>query len=262
MKRSKRYKNVLIGLLMAICIAGAFPPVAAQQSEDASDTSLATPPSLESDTVSYFDVINTLPAIPKPGKKIPDSIIQKLKNDKDFWYANQPPDKEKRKEQPGANITMPFFLKKWFRVLMWTIIITTIAALLIWYLAISNIRLFRKAAPPILPEKGKTMPDDIFSIHYEKEIRQAEQNQDYRMVIRLLYLQTLKLLAENNLIKYRLEKTNSEYLWQLKDSPYYPDFFRLTREFDYTWYGHFAVSEEAFQTIRSDFQQFKKQVQS
>jgi hypothetical protein len=80
------------------------------------------------------------------------------------------------------------------------------------------------------------------------------------MAVRLMYLRTLRDLSLRNVINYTHEKTNTDYLFQLSGSPYYKNFFRLTRDFDYTWYGHFPLSQESFSLIQNDFNSFKQQL--
>ena len=57
-----------------------------------------------------------------------------------------------------------------------------------------------------------------------------------------------------------MERTNSDYLAQLYNTSYYKNFFRLTRNFEYVWYGKFDISAEAFQMIQQDYKNLKEQV--
>jgi len=75
-----------------------------------------------------------------------------------------------------------------------------------------------------------------------------------------MYLRTLRDLSLRNLITYTHEKTNSDYLFQLAGTPFYKSFFRLTRDFDYSWYGHFPISPDSFTTIQNEFNAFKQQL--
>ena len=115
-----------------------------------------------------------------------------------------------------------------------------------------------KKTKPIQDEEApEEIPDDIFSIQYEREIKKAVDNKNYRLAIRLWYLLTLKELADRNIIDYRHEKTDSDYVNSLYGSSYYHNFFRLTRNFEYTWYGQFDLSGEAFAMMQNDFSNFK-----
>ncbi|RYF78312.1 MAG: DUF4129 domain-containing protein, partial [Chitinophagaceae bacterium] len=150
------------------------------------------------------------------------------------------------------------FDQKWFQNLLWIIILCSFIAVVIWYLASSNIRLFSKQSKKIVEEgPEEEMTDDIFSIQYEKEIQKAEGAGNYRLAVRLWYLKTLREMADRNIIDYRHERTNNEYVNSLAGGRYYRDFFRLTRNFEYTWYGQFPLSSEGYNMMRRDFSSFK-----
>lgn len=193
-------------------------------------------------------------------KKISQEKINQVKSDDDYWYANLAPQREKKKsesiqKQPGI------FNEAWFKTLFWFFVIAGSVALLIWFLATSNISLFRRKEKPVDGSNlQEVITGNIFEMNFEKEIQKAIDASNYRMAVRLMYLRTLRDLSLHNVINYTHEKTNTDYLFQLAGSPYYKNFFRLTRDFDYTWYGHFPLSQESFSLIQNDFNSFKQQL--
>jgi hypothetical protein len=100
--------------------------------------------------------------------------------------------------------------------------------------------------------------DNIFGINYQREIDKAVRDKDFRLAIRLMFLRLLKQLADKNIIHYKQDRTNLEYLQQLYTTNYYKDFFQATRNYEYSWYGKFPVSEEAFNKIRNEFDRLDK----
>jgi len=186
-------------------------------------------------------------------RNIPAIEKEKLKNDRDFWYANYV---FKKAEPRQKNYSM----QKLVEVLLWLIIIGGFAAFVIWYLSYSNVGLFRKAPKQIYVEGEEPETDDIFRINYPGEIEKAITNKNYRFAVRLMYLQLLKNLSEKNIINYKQERTNFDYLLQLSSTSYYHDFFRVTRNYEYSWYGHFDVNAGIFDIIRSDFENFERKV--
>ena len=92
----------------------------------------------------------------------------------------------------------------------------------------------------MIDEEGKEeelATEDIFAINYQKEIDKAAQQGNYRLAVRLLFLRILKNLSQKNIIRYTQDKTNLDYLVQLHATRYYSDFFRITRNYEYSWYG-------------------------
>ena len=188
-------------------------------------------------------------------RKMPSDKIEELKKEDEYWYANREPQKAvQRAERPKEEAPV----SGWFLNLLWIVILVVFIGAVVWYLASSNVNLFRKPSREIVDETtDEGLADDIFSISYEKEIQKAVATGNYRLAIRLWYLSTLKELADRQIIDYRHEKTNSDYINTLYGTRYYHDFFRLTRNFEYTWYGQFALSPEAYQMMQSDFSKFK-----
>lgn len=196
-------------------------------------------------------------------RKVPDDHLKKMQEDDAFWYANT----DIKIDEPKENIKakeeyVPLGKRKWFQVLLWLVIIGSFAAILAMYLAGSNVGLFQKKSVPLKKDDGsEEIPEDIFAINYQKEIDKAAANGNYRLAIRLMFLRMLKQLAEKNIIQYKHDRTNFDYLVQLRSTGYYNNFFRITRNYEYSWYGKFPVSEDAYKIIRSDFNQFDRQLQ-
>ena len=97
-------------------------------------------------------------------------------------------------------------------------------------------------------------------LFYRQELEKAIANQNYRLGVRLMYLHVLRMFSEKNIIQYKIERTNSDYLLQLFNTSYYKDFFRLTRNFEYVWYGKFDITPAAFEIIRQDHSKIKSQL--
>ncbi len=191
---------------------------------------------------------------------VPDSTISRLQSDDDFWYANAELEKRKTKKESPVEPYEPFTQRGWFKSLLWVIIIVVFSAVILFYLANSNLGLLRKnkKIKSVAGPDEEEMPEDIFAINYQVEIDKAAGRGDFRMAVRLQFLRLLKGMTERNIIRYQQDRTNLDYLLQLKDTGYYRDFFRITRHFEYSWYGHFEVTAGAYQLIREDIEQFEK----
>jgi hypothetical protein len=208
--------------------------------------------------VAKFDSLNFYDIPSFYTYEIPDSALQNLKKDEAFWYVNKVPKRQKPPElDPNKKYSEPFYLQNWFRTLLWIVIIGAFIAVLIWFLIASDIKLFRKKAAVLQSAEDIAINEDIFSINYEQELEKAIANENYRLGVRLMYLHVLRLFSEKDIIQYKMEKTNSDYLLQLYNTSYYKDFFRLTRNFEYVWYGKFDISSAAFEMIRQDHTKIK-----
>ena len=193
-------------------------------------------------------------------RHLPDSLVTKMKQDDDFWYADAEIEEEIKPEDKGSSYE-PIGQQSWFQTLLWLVIIGGFGAAIIGYLSGSNVGLFRRKNKVFGNTGEEEMEtDDIFAINYQKEIDKAEANGNYRLAIRLMFLRLLKVMAEKNIIEYKQGKTNLDYLLQLHPTGYYNNFFRITRNYEYSWYGKFEVGEVAYRMIRNDFTQFDRQL--
>ncbi len=190
-------------------------------------------------------------------RNLPDSVKKAMQKDDAFWYANAEIEKVKEEKTNNKKYT-PLGQQTWVRTLFWMIIIGVFAAVIMWFLAESNIGLFRKKNKIVKAEEEEIATEDIFAINYQKEIDKAARQANYRLAVRLMFLRLLKNMSEKNVINYKLDKTNFDYLLELHSTNYYKEFFRITRNYEYTWYGQFEINEDAYKIIRNDFDLFEK----
>lgn len=90
-------------------------------------------------------------------------------------------------------------------------------------------------------------------------IDNAIAEHDYANALRWLYLRNLKKLEEKGLIDWKRDKTNHDYLWELRNSPLQADFKKLTRYFDYSFYGKNVVTADEFPELHKAFDHFYAQ---
>src|SRR5690606_10219995 len=96
----------------------------------------------------------------------------------------------------------------------------------------------------------ETLKENIHEIDFEQQIDADIEQRNYRLAVRLLYLQTLKYLSNRNLIDWKPNKTNRSYVYELAQSPKQPEFETLTTQFEYIWYGDFPITEERFKPLQ------------
>ncbi len=102
--------------------------------------------------------------------------------------------------------------------------------------------------------------ENIHEIDFDTEIEKAVAQHNYRLAVRLLYLKCLKQLSDAKLINWQIEKSNAAYLRELTQAGPQQTFGRLTRQFEYVWYGDFPIDGETYGNILNLFQDFKKQL--
>ena len=89
----------------------------------------------------------------------------------------------------------------------------------------------------------------------DRLIQDAIANQQYNTALLLLYRKCLDDLHANGWIKWRKDKANHDYEYELKHRELRQLFRSLTRYYEYARYGDFILSSENFERAH---QQFKK----
>lgn len=190
---------------------------------------------------------------------VPDSVVRSIKKDGAFWYADK--DMEKKSEESEK---FSWFEKiilglinllahPVFRKILWTIIIGGFAAAVIWFLVQNQMNIFGSGKKSVVVRKTEAeVTEDVFSADLEKAANAAAAQGNFRQAIRFQYLQLLKIFSQYDLLQYRQDATNYDYLKQLYDRPYYRDFFRATRNYEYAWYGEMEVSKEQYDIVHKE----------
>lgn len=99
---------------------------------------------------------------------------------------------------------------------------------------------------------------NLIHVDFEKLIQETLSKSDNRLVIRYYYLWILKRLAEKNIIDWHAEKTNSDYLYEIKSTDLKIEFQYLSYLYNYIWYGEFEMNEEIFSNAKKSFEKTLK----
>ncbi|EHQ28306.1 DUF4129 domain-containing protein [Mucilaginibacter paludis] len=143
------------------------------------------------------------------------------------------------------------------------VILTLAACMLVYVIAkllgVNLLQLFKKKST------GDAIPytesiENIHDISFDEAIESALAVRNYRLAVRLLYLRSLKQLSDHNLITWKIEKTNTDYLKELSDKEQLRQFTLVTLQFEYIWYGDFPIDAQSYQNISALFQDFKHQL--
>jgi hypothetical protein len=188
-------------------------------------------------------------------RQVPGAVIDSLKKEDAFWYADYVFKKKEVKERKREESKPP---NQWLNMTTLIVIVVLFLAILLWYLFKNNI--IRSNVEISEKKVEEEASENIFEIDYVTAIGNAIKAEDFRLAIRLMFLRLLKDLSQKNIIQYKQERTNFDYLSQIYRTSYYHDFFRITRNYEYTWYGKFEVSADTFGIIKNEFENFDRKL--
>lgn len=191
--------------------------------------------------------------------------LQEFKKDKEFHYNGL--------NEPSKGLWERFWDWIWWRfyeimrtkngrTTVWTILIGLGIAAIVFFvikvMGMSSGGLFARDAESGLSYTAEA--EDINRISFDDAIKEAIENRNFRMATRLLYLQSLKRLADKGYIQWQFNKTNSDYIREVTGKPWQSLFKKLTYSFEYTWYGEMNLANDEFQNLQVQFQQFNNQL--
>lgn len=191
--------------------------------------------------------------------------LRNFSEEKDFQYINT--------KEPAKSIWERFWSWVWWkfsqlmstrsgRAKVWTVVIIIALALIIFFAlrvtGYSKQGIFSRSEGGSIPYYNSG--DDINNISFDEAISFAINKGNFRLALRLLYLQSLKLLSDKGYIEWQMNKTNSDYVYEVADKPWFRVFKSLTRKFESTWYGEMNIGKEDFEGLQLQFQQFNNQL--
>ncbi|MBT8317058.1 MAG: DUF4129 domain-containing protein [Lutibacter sp.] len=101
----------------------------------------------------------------------------------------------------------------------------------------------------VITEEEELINSKDISVLIEKAIRQK----NYRLAVRYYYIHILKQLENHQFISWEQQKTNDDYSKEISQKSIKKSFIKLTRLYDFVWYGNFDINEMEFAKIETDF---------
>ena len=189
--------------------------------------------------------------------------VQAVMGDKGFYYkryldsllrATQPTVEKSRPQRRGKINSGFDFFNSIFGIIFWIAAIG-LFAYLVYRLFLSNSSFFARnrknvSADIQVATEDTNDPDGM--------VRNAVKNGNYRLAIRYLYLQALLRLSERKFIEINANKTNYEYVNEVRKHKFANEFASLTLQYEYVWYGEYPVDKRLFERIQEGFIQFNK----
>ena len=143
---------------------------------------------------------------------------------------------------------------------LYVIIVRVIAGLIILFVIYLIVRaILNKEGMWIFGRQRKSirtedaMAENIHEMDFGQLVSETKAANNYRLTIRYYYLWLLKKMAAREIIDWHWEKTNSDYIYEIKDSGLKKDFEYLSYLYDYSWYGEFTLDEAAFEKAEKAF---------
>jgi hypothetical protein len=186
--------------------------------------------------------------------------IKKWRNLKEYAYTQYLDSLLKNKKEPeiknAPRSTAPGLFSSILNSGFVSVLLWTLAILFVLFIVY---RLF--LAEGVFLRKSKTAKNEAaveeeiitHETDFETLIRQALQNLNFRQAVRYQYLRTLHVLAGKNMLELAPDKTNFQYVREIRDPVHQQAFAALTLHYEYVWYGGFEIDRNTYEKIESGF---------
>jgi hypothetical protein len=142
------------------------------------------------------------------------------------------------------------------KLIIWTVIILCVIVV-IWILMKSDLSRLIRPKSKMTSFNFSEITEDLSTINFDKMIEDAFKNDDYRTAVRWNYLKCLYLLEKGGHLMFQPAKTNIDYQYDLKRSPFLNEFISVSKIYDYVWYGKFTVDRAKYDDLKKEFTVFE-----
>lgn len=188
-----------------------------------------------------------------------DSLLRKQKELRsDTVNIHQGRGKEVQQRGGDHSLALQFLNSPPVKLFFWALALFFIVFILYRIFLKNSLFAFNKNKSADIAE------DDFISLNelsqYDSLISEAEKKNDFNLATRYLFLKTIKVLSDKEIIHFLPDKTNREYVKEMERHSSTKEFSSLTRSYEYVWYGKFLIDKNQYKVLKQQFIQFLKKV--
>ncbi len=149
-----------------------------------------------------------------------------------------------------------------FKVLKYILIIGFIGLLLYIIARMTGMHtyLFRPDKKESKEIPFEELEKNIHEVDFDSLLKQAKADGNYRAAVRLQHLKSLRLLSDEGLIQYQIDKTNREYGYELSNKQLRNHFLSRTGIYEYVWYGEFEIDGKTYDQIAALYEDMHNEI--
>jgi hypothetical protein len=96
----------------------------------------------------------------------------------------------------------------------------------------------------------------------EKLLQKALSDGLFTLAVRIRFAWLIQFLDEKGALKFRTDKSNREYIREVKASKFSNEFNHLVMIYEQIWYGNQNISKHEYRTIEEEFDWFMQNIQA
>ncbi len=163
--------------------------------------------------------------------------------------------KETESEEPGFELS-EFFLSPLGKTLCILFIVALLAITIALILSNKGRARDTKIVKPEM-ELLHDLEELPAETDLERFLRQALEAGDYKTAVRVLYIGAIQQMNELHLIIWKKDKTNRDYINEMRGRNAYQQFKNVTLVYEVVWYGDTLITLPEFEQMQSLFNNYK-----
>jgi len=190
------------------------------------------------------------------GNTLDKSRWEKLKN----GYKYKKP-KIDKKAKEKSNLKMPIIKFDWKNALFYfgILVLLALAVYLVLRSGLFKDQHIKKVKKSFVLNEE---PEDINDFEIDPLLEEALRLKDFRMAVRLKFLALLQMLNKHKHIEWSRDKTNLQYLRELKEENLCINFLKLCSVYEANWYGVNVLNEISYKSIAKLFDEIGNQLKA
>lgn len=172
-------------------------------------------------------------------------------------YQEKP--EEPQKPATGSGINIPW-ANPVLKVIAYAIILAIVVAVL--YFVAKNIKIDQ-----LVDKRALTADDPMSHVEHIEELdvnqllQKALAEGNFKLVVRLYFLRLLKKLNEGEVIAWKKDKTNRDYLSEIfARNFYFNELRQLTLAYEQIWYGEHVIPDESYKELFTEFEAIQQKI--
>ncbi|MBL7827984.1 MAG: DUF4129 domain-containing protein [Saprospiraceae bacterium] len=204
----------------------------------------------------YYDEIVTY--VPPPVKPVARREIQEqawtdAAKGMDFSKDLPEPPKPAKKPRDFDLADWNFNTAGIGKILQVIAIVLALAGIIFWMVKMLQAPKNRRIAQDGTLITAANIEDYIHETDLERFLREAVTSGNYPLAVRIYYLQIIKSLSEKGAIRWSKEKTNRDYLREMKEHRLGREFRSTTKTFEQIWYGNKPLDAVGYALLEPEF---------
>jgi hypothetical protein len=187
----------------------------------------------------------------KSKKGLDYSTEQKKKKEK-----KEPTQKEDSRDWNIAEFLMRLTNSNAFKILSIVIIIGLLVFIIIRLIKTNSTGKGKRVPDLSVKEALQNVENDLPDADLSHLLNMTIDAEDYKSAIRILYLHIIQQLNAHNHIVWKKDKTNNDYVREMRTHSSYQSFREVTLLFEVIWYGDTDINESLYHKVEPVFKNY------